>query len=135
VLTNIGTTIGVLREGAHYTGKILLIGFYNPDATILAGSNTLQKILNENLEGLVASEAYGPNVKLAQPFPVFNPEAALFKEGETAKEKEKKEKKERSTICKLTEMCGETAFPQINGDIHPTAKGYKTIGKLMVEAF
>lgn len=135
VLSNIGTTIGVLRDVAKYEGKILLIGFYNPDATLLAGSNELQKVLNESLEGLIASEAYGPGIVLAQPFPVFNPEAAAYTEGETSKEHAKKEKEEDSTLCKYTEMCLGGKAPVEEGDIHPTAKGYKAIGKLMVTAF
>jgi lysophospholipase L1-like esterase len=134
ILANIGTSIGVLR-GAGYEGKILLIGFYNPDATILAGSNTLDKILNESLEGVIAKGEYGPNIKLAQPFAVINPEAALFTEGETEKETAKKQKKEASAICKYTEMCNGTKVPSSSGDIHPTEKGYKAIGKLMTEAF
>jgi len=134
ILTNIGETIGVLR-GAGYKGVVLLIGFYNPDATLLPGSDQLDKILNESLEGEVAAEAYGPGVKVAQPFPVINPEAAAFVEGETAKETEKKQKKEISAICHYTEMCGETKFPSPEGDIHPTKAGYTAIGKLMVAAF
>jgi lysophospholipase L1-like esterase len=136
VLANIGTSIGVLR-GAGYAGEIIVIGFYNPDATILAGSNTLEKVLNESLEGLIASESYGPGIKLAQPFAVINPEAGAFVEGESAKEKAKKEKKEVKAICKYTEMCVTTEgkVPSTSGDIHPTEKGYKAIGKLMYEAF
>jgi lysophospholipase L1-like esterase len=134
VLLNIGTTIGVLRE-VGYTGKVLVLGFYNPDATILAGSDTLEKILNENLESLISKGEYGPGVVLAQPFAKFNPEAALYTEGETEKENAQKLKKENSAICKYTEMCNGTKIPAASGDIHPTAKGYKTIGKLMVEAF
>jgi lysophospholipase L1-like esterase len=135
VLLNIGTTIGVLRE-VGYTGKVLVLGFYNPNATLLAGSNALQKILNENLEKLIAEGKYGPNVKLAQPFPLINPEAGAFVEGETEKEKVKKEKTEDAAICKYTEMCGGAKAPKaVGGDIHPTAKGYQAIGKLMVAAF
>jgi lysophospholipase L1-like esterase len=136
ILANIGLSIGVMRE-AGYTGKILVIGFYNPDATLLAGSNTLDKILNESLEGTIAEGKYGPNIELAQPFPVINPEAAAFTEGETAKETEKKQKKEVKAICKYTEMCVTTEgkVPSASGDIHPTEKGYKAIAKLMTEAF
>jgi hypothetical protein len=72
ILTNIGESIGTIR-GAGYGGVVLVIGFYNPDATILAGSDALDKILNEHLEYEIASEGYGPGVKLAQPFPVINP--------------------------------------------------------------
>jgi hypothetical protein len=128
ILVNIGTTIGVLREGAGYTGKVLVIGFYNPDAQLLAGSDKLDKILNEYLEGAIAKGEYGPGVELAQPFTVINPEAALYKEGETSKENEQKEKKERVALCKYTEICA-------HNDIHPTEKGYKLIAKLMDEAF
>jgi lysophospholipase L1-like esterase len=135
ILNNIGLTIGVLR-GAGYTGTILVIGFYNPDATILAGSNTLEKILNENLEKAV-EKSYGPGVKIAQPFPLINPEAALYTETETAKEKEKKVKTEVKAICRYTEMCVTTEgkVPSSSGDIHPTAKGYSAIAKLMTAAF
>jgi lysophospholipase L1-like esterase len=128
ILVNIGTTIGVLREGAGYTGKVLVLGFYNPDAQLLPGSDKLDKILNEALEGTIASNGYGPGVELAQPFTLINPEAALYKEGETSKENAQKENKERHALCKYTEICA-------HNDIHPTEKGYKAIAKLMDEAF
>jgi lysophospholipase L1-like esterase len=136
ILANIGLSIGVMRE-AGYTGKILVIGFYNPDATLLEGSDTLDKILNESLEGTIAEGKYGPNIKLAQPFSVINPEAAAFTEGESEKETAKKVKKETVAICKYTEMCNTPSHkvPTASGDIHPTEKGYKAIAKLMTEAF
>jgi lysophospholipase L1-like esterase len=133
ILSNIGGTIKVLREGG-YTGEILMIGFYNPFATLLPGSNLLVKALNENLEGLISSETFGPNIKIAQPFPVINPEGALFHEGETEKENAQKRKKETAAICKYTEMCKEKIV-KVSGDIHPTKAGYTAIGKLMVAAF
>jgi len=134
ILTNIGVAIGVLR-GAGYKGTILLIGFYNPYATLLAGTDALVKVLNEHLEAEVSTEAYGAGVKIAQPFPKINPEAPVFKEGESEKETAALQKKEAGKICKYTEMCegGKSALP--GGDIHPTAKGYKEIAKLMEEAF
>ena len=139
VLTNIGTTIAVLRAApAKYTGKVLLIGFYNPQATLLAGSDELQAALNGALESIVAKGEFGPGVELAQPFGTFNPEAFAFKEGESAKEHTKKLHKEEKAICKYTEMCslvGGKLTVNPEGDIHPTAKGYSTIGKLMVNAF
>ena len=133
IVENIGITIGALRstEGANYQGKIVLLGFYNPYATILPGSDKLVKVLNEYTEGLAASEE---NVVVAQPFPKINPEAALYTEGETSKETEKKLKKEEKAICKYTEMCP-GGFPSSGGDIHPTEKGYKAIAKLMEEAY
>ena len=133
ILTNLGQSIGVIRA-AGYSGVVLVIGFYNPQATLLAGSNTLQKTLNEYLEGTIASNGYGPGVKLAQPFALINPEAGAFVEGESAKEKAQKEKKEVSAICKYTEMCT-GGSPLLSGDIHPTKSGYTAIGKLMVAAF
>jgi lysophospholipase L1-like esterase len=134
ILNNIGASIKVIR-GAGYTGTVLLIGFYNPDATILAGSDGLDKVLNESLEATVAGNVYGEGVKVAQPFPKFNPEAPLYKEGETSKEKEKLEKKENKAICKYTEMCPGGVFPSLAGDIHPTAAGYAAIAKIMTAAF
>lgn len=127
VLVNIGTAITVLR-GAGYTGKILLIGFYNPEAELLAGSDALEKALNEAFEATIKSEGYGPNIKLAQPFALINPEAALYTETETAKEHEKKQHTEHKALCKYTEICAHL-------DIHPTQKGYKAIAKLMTAAF
>ncbi len=74
-----------------------MIGFYNPDAQLLPGSDQLDKVLNEYLEGAIAKGEYGPGVELAQPFTVINPEAALYKEGETRKEHETEgSKKERA---------------------------------------
>jgi lysophospholipase L1-like esterase len=134
VLANIGTTIGVLRE-VGYTGKILVLGFYNPDATILPGSDTLEKILNENLEGLIAEGKFGPNLKVAQPFPLINPEAGAYHEGESTSETAAKNKIENKAICKYTEMCGSGKTPSNSGDIHPTKSGYTAIGKLMAAAF
>jgi lysophospholipase L1-like esterase len=134
ILTNIGETIGVLRS-AGYHGVVLVLGFYNPDATLLPGSDKLDAILNESLEYEIGSGAYGAGVKIAQPFPLINPEAALYTEGETAKETEKKTQLEEAAICKYTEMCEGGKFPSSSGDIHPTKSGYTKIGKLMVEAF
>jgi lysophospholipase L1-like esterase len=127
ILTDIGATIETLRSpgGANYAGKIVVLGFYNPYGTQLFGSDELVKILNENLESLVSGD---PNIHVANPLPLVNPEAALYTEGEASKEKAKKINKENSAICKYTEMC-------TDGDIHPTAKGYKSMAKLLVEAF
>ena len=56
ILTNIGTTIGVIRE-AGYTGRIVVQGFYNPFATLLEGSDKLVEVLNGDLEGLDRRES------------------------------------------------------------------------------
>ncbi len=134
ILTDIGATIETLRspEGANYSGKIVILGFYNPFGTLLFGSDALVKVLNEDLEGLVSGD---PNIHIAPTLPLVNPEAALYKEGETSKEKGQKIKKEVSAICKYTEMCDVEKHVLANGDIHPTAKGYKAMGKLLVAAF
>ncbi len=134
ILTNIGESIGVIRA-AGYKGVVLLIGFYNPDATLLPGSDTLDAVLNGTLEYEVSSGAYGPGVKVAQPFPLINPEATAFVPGETAAETAQKIRKEKGAICKYTEMCEGGKSPTLTGDIHPTSVGYTKIGKLMVAAF
>ena len=129
IVKNIGDIIGVLDStetgGGHYTGAIVLLGFYNPYAFVLAGSDGLQKALNEALEKEVV--AHFPNVTFANPFPVFNPK--------------KTTEEERKAICKYTEMCnpnvqkpgGKPAGE--DGDIHPTLAGYKEIAKLVNEAW
>jgi len=134
ILVNVGTIISVLRNeaGINYKGRIVMIGFYNPYATLLPGSDALVKVLNEGLEGVIAGEE---NVKLAQPFPLVNPEAPNYKKGETEVEYAKLAKKEAKAICKYTEMCPGGEVPTLSGDIHMTAKGYAAVGKLMVKAY
>jgi lysophospholipase L1-like esterase len=129
IVKNIGDIIGVLDStepgGGHYTGAIVLLGFYNPYSFVLPGSDGLQKALNEALEKEVV--AHFPNVTFANPFPVFNPKTS--------------EKAEKTAICKYTEMCnpnvqkpgGKPAGE--DGDIHPTVAGYKAIAKLVNEAW
>jgi lysophospholipase L1-like esterase len=130
IIRNIDDVIGTIDSsepgGGHYTGPIVLLGFYNPDAFVLPGSNSLQRALNKAIEEDVLP--YFPNVTFANPFPVFNPV-------------EKSEKKQKETICKYTEMCnpnvqkpgGKPAGE--DGDIHPTVAGYKAIAKLVNEAY
>ena len=50
IITNTGAAIKTLREGAKYFGPIAILGFYNPQAFILPGSDSLQKQLNETFE-------------------------------------------------------------------------------------
>ncbi len=133
ILTNIGTTIGVIRE-AGYTGRIVVQGFYNPFATLLEGSDKLVEVLNGDLEGEIVGKAFGPNLSLAKPFTLVNPEGPLYKEGETAKEHAKLVKTENSKICKYTEMC-KNGIVLPSGDIHPTEKGYKAMGKQLVQVY
>ncbi len=129
IVKNIGDIIGVLDStesgGGHYTGAIVLLGFYNPYAFVLPGSDALQKALNEALEKEIV--AHFPNVTFANPFPIFNPQTT--------------EKAEKKAICKYTEMCnpnvqkpgGKPAGE--DGDIHPTVAGYKAIATLVNEAW
>jgi lysophospholipase L1-like esterase len=129
IIKNIGDILGVIDStepgGGHYTGAIVLLGFYNPYSFVLPGSDGLQKALNELLEKEVV--AHFPNVTFANPFPVIN--------------KGKTEKAEKESICKYTEMCnpnvqkpgGKPAGE--DGDIHPTVAGYKAIAKLVNEAW
>jgi lysophospholipase L1-like esterase len=125
--TNIGVSIKALRD-AGYTGKIAVVGFYNPEALILMGSDALTTTLNNSVKSKVETEVFGANVKYVNVFPTINPEAALYKEGETGIEKAKLEAKEYKALAKYTE------YP-LHSDVHPTALGYKTIGKLLSAAF
>ncbi len=146
IITNVGTAIGVLRNYG-YAGPVVVLGFYNPQAEILPGSDSLQIKLNEAFEGTIAAGKFGPGVTYANPFPVFNPQNA---------------KKEPLAICKYTEECNENdkkvnfekyleakgyshaeaeaaatpeavkSFPE--GDIHPTALGYKKLASFVLKA-
>ena len=125
ILANIADILGVLDSTAtgagHYTGPIILVGFYNPDALILPGSDALQKGLNEAVEADILP--HFPNVTFANPFPVFN--------------RGRKPAREQASICKYTEMCN----PKVpggsmdNGDIHPSPLGYEVLGRLVNQAY
>ena len=132
ILGNLGKILGAIDStepgGGHYTGAIVLQGYYNPDSFELPGSDALQIGLNNAVEEKIVPAF--PNVTYANPFPVFN------KGGEANKVQEKK------AIAKNTEMCNpnvqkpETgADPGCEGDIHPTLTGYKALGKLVNEAY
>jgi lysophospholipase L1-like esterase len=125
ILANIGDILGVLDStapgGGHYSGPIVLVGFYNPDALILPGSDALQEGLNATVEADILP--HFPNVTFANPFPVFN--------------RGNKPAKEQASICKYTEMCN----PEVpggssdNGDIHPSPLGYRVLGRLVNQAY
>jgi GDSL-like Lipase/Acylhydrolase len=125
VVANTADILTVLDS--YYSGPIVLLGFYNPDAFVLQGSDLLQKALNEAIEALVG-EHFSGNVTIANPFPVFNKGAGT----NPAKEKE--------AICKFTEMCNpnvQTGEPPVdeNGDIHPSLAGYKKLAALTFQAY
>ncbi|HEY4429183.1 MAG TPA: SGNH/GDSL hydrolase family protein [Solirubrobacteraceae bacterium] len=134
ILKNIGDILGVIDSkepgGGHYTGPIILMGFYNPDAILLPGSDALQNGFNNAIEEKILPNF--PNVTFANPFPTFNKGSKLSQE--------------QVSICKYTEMCNPNvqtgpgknpespAFGK-DGDIHPSNVGYATLGKLVNEAY
>jgi lysophospholipase L1-like esterase len=137
ILANIGDILGVLDStspgGGHYTGAIVLEGFYNPDAFLLPGSDTLQKAVNSAIEANILP--LFPNVTFANPFPVFNKGGLGV--NPTA---------EKTAICKYTEMCNPFdqaaneakaghALPPDDGDIHPSIEGYKELSILTTKAW
>lgn len=134
ILKNIGDILGVIDSkepgGGHYTGAIILMGFYNPDGIVLPGSDLLQDGFNTAIEKEIVP--LFPNVTFANPLPTFNKGATV--------------KTEQVSICRFTEMCNPNvqvaegknpASPVFgkDGDIHPSALGYVTLGKLANEAW
>ncbi len=129
IVKNVGDVLGVLDStepgGGHYSGPIILLGFYNPDALVLPGSDVLQ----EDLNGIIEKEvvAHFPNVTFANPFPVFN--------------KGKNAEQEQASICKYTEMCNPNVQKEggkpagKDGDIHPSLVGYEELAKLVNSAY
>jgi lysophospholipase L1-like esterase len=127
ILKNVKTTTEVL-DSTGYSGPIALLGFYNPQAFILPGSDGLQEILNNDFEQAIGKGEFPANVKYANPFPKFNPGP----EGSN---------KEKNAIKKYTEECNPLVQkvttgndPGCEGDIHPTEAGAKVLGKLVFEA-
>ncbi len=114
----------------HYTGPIVLGGYYNPDSFTLPGSDGLQENLIEMVEKEVVPNF--PNVTFANPFTEINPKVD--------------EKVEKKAICKYTEMCNpnvqlaetpERVYRPVgeDGDINPSLKGAKLLAKGMNEAY
>ncbi len=132
IIENIGDILGVLDStstgGGHYTGPIIIVGFYNPDAEVLPGSDALQEGVNKAVEEEILP--HFPNATFANPFPVFNKGAAT----ETSSGKASTEQK---SICKYTEMCNpnDPNGSKDDGDIHPTPVGYKELAKLVNAAY
>jgi hypothetical protein len=131
ILGNLGKILGAIDStspgGGHYTGAIVLQGYYNPDSFVLPGSDALQSNLNALVQANIVSKF--PNVTYANPFPKVNP----------APEQGPKEKK---AIEKYTEMCNPSVQspstgldPGCEGDIHPSLAGSKLLGKLVNEAY
>jgi len=128
IVKNLGDILGVLE--ANYSGPIILVGFYNPDADVLAGTDLLQKGANEAVEAELLPKF--PHVTFANPFPVFN---------KGYNKLEKKPEMEQESICAYTEMCNPNVQVKNgkpagkDGDIHPSIKGYKALAKLIAAAY
>ncbi len=126
IIENIIKVLNVL-DGAGYTGPIVVMDFYNPDAFLLPGSDGLQKLLNEHLKAAIEGSGL-TNVHWADIFPKFNNTKSAVTE--------------KASISKLTEMCNpnvqkpETGLdPGCEGDIHPSLTGYKAMAKIVNEAY
>jgi lysophospholipase L1-like esterase len=137
ILGNVGDILGVLDSkepgGGHYTGPIVLVGFYNPLTFLIPTTDTLQNATNEAIEAHILP--LFPNVTFANPFPVFNKGGLGVNNAE-----------EKTAICKYTEMCNPFdqsaneakeghALPPDDGDIHPSPTGYKELALLVNKAY
>jgi hypothetical protein len=136
IIHNVGDVIGVLRAYG-YTGPVGILGFYNPQAKLLPGSDALQKAFNEAFQGAVTGGALGAGVVYGNPFSKFNPKNVTT-EGER--------------ICEYTEECNafdkkvnleeklghavtaEEASHYPVGDIHATPLGYQRLGAVLAHA-
>jgi lysophospholipase L1-like esterase len=125
IAKNIGIILNQIDTTGGYTGPIVVLGFYNPDAFILPGSDSLQAALNQTIEKEVIPNF--PNAKYANPMGIFNPQKAV---------------KEKAAIKKYTEMCNAHdqavneakaghALPECDGDIHPSPAGHVVLAKLI----
>jgi hypothetical protein len=154
ILENMGKIIGAIDStstgGGHYTGAIILMGFYNPDTFVrgseecpfctLQGSDHLQHALNEEIERHILP--LFPNLTFANPFPIINIDAAKVEQLETeGKPTGKPGEVEQAAICKYTEMCNPNVQVKggkpagKDGDIHPTVAGYKLLASLADKAW
>jgi lysophospholipase L1-like esterase len=114
IIENMGTTLGAIDGPGGYTGKIVVVGFYNPNAAIIPQSDGLQESLNEAVEETFfqaekckspeeppetcekePNPTFVPNAVYVNPLPTFNPKPHEVPIGT----------KEQKAICKYTEMC------------------------------
>jgi lysophospholipase L1-like esterase len=140
IIANVGDEIGVLRHYG-YTGEVGVLGFYNPQAIVLPGSDLIQKKLNETFEAEINAEAFGPGVVYADPFYKINPQkgnakeqAAICKYTEYCNAHDKKANLAKAEGKEYNEVSEEEAAAYPVGDIHPTEKGHKLFAKLLFEA-
>jgi lysophospholipase L1-like esterase len=154
---NLAKILSVLDEGSkyggvNYTGRIEVLGAYNPFTFLLEGSDLLQSLLNGALQEVAGKF---PNAVYADNFKTVNPQNGG--EGNA---------KEKITVCKYTEMCnvkdqeanakkasekaakekGEgklivypptctTGGPECEGDIHPTVAGAKSMAAALFKVY
>ncbi len=131
VLKNVRDTLTQLE--AVYSGPIILFAGYDPLSFVDVGFDKIAVGINKEFEKMIPSEF--PHTTIANPFPVFDKGYVPSEQG--TKEKEQ----QQASICKYTEMCN----PNVqapggkptgkDGDIHPSAKGYKELAKLAQEAY
>jgi hypothetical protein len=136
IIENIGRIVFAIDHGSafggvDYTGPIELLGFYNPQAFVLPGSDPLQNGLNQAIEGTFfnpESPNYVPNMVYGNPFPKINP----F--NNPTREKER--------IARYTEMCNPNVQkpstgedPGCEGDIHPSLEGYEYLANLLFKKY
>lgn len=151
IVNNLGLIVGVLR-GTGYTGPIAILGFYNPQSFFVAGSEALQKQLNEAVEKVIGEGKFGTAIAHGNPFKKTNPfnKKLTFEENEAL---------EKAAICKYTEECnifdkelelerivkhpvtaeevtGTEAITHkmIPGDIHPTPEGHALFARALFSA-
>jgi hypothetical protein len=127
ILKNIGASLFAIREGEkfggiNYTGKIVLVGGYDPYGAVftpgqelLEGSVELTALLTQ--EEKKVGEKFGACT--ANPQPLFNPG----------------NKREPERLQKWTNMANFTEYEgKKNGpDIHPTKEGYNRMATVMVQ--
>jgi len=154
IVNNLGLIVSVLR-GAGYEGPIAILGFYNPQTFQVAGSDSLQKQLNEAVEATIGAGKFGAGVAYGNPFKKTNPHNKKLSVSEN-------EALEHVAICKYTEECNEfdkhqnliealvkggktkaeaeaAATPEATaaypvGDIHPTPEGHALFAKTLYSA-
>jgi lysophospholipase L1-like esterase len=137
IITNIGTTVGVLRSKG-YTGQVVVLGIYNPQAFALPGSDGLQTEFNKALGKAITEGKMGPGVSFADVFTKINYNPA----------KPQTQKKEKQNLEKYTEFFNpaivafnnnrqkEKGEPETNeGDIHATELGYQRMAQVAFKAF
>jgi lysophospholipase L1-like esterase len=154
LLSNIGETRDKIKQNIEYaggalrafgyTGPIVVLNGYNPDAVIIPHSNGLIQLLNASAIEAATATFGGKYINV---FTTVNKYASREGHTKTAKEEEERELKEQESICKYTEMCNPVAVAieeaktgepskevggkKVSGDIHPSKLGAQVIAALM----